>query len=522
MLMPLPNSRYNKSMNIQPFFLWVSCTIVGFLLLTIMTYVPFMWQHRKVWGEMVAALHLTALPFTSIASTDNIWIWWLVGAQLIGLLLACRLVFGRLPDAFLRHSTRLNVLIASIVGALLLGTYAISQIAMLATIPYIQDAGLALSAFAATVFAAQTVWTLEHFRLRLPAETSQTLPTVSLLIPARNETHALTDCLNAAIGSDYPKLEILALDDCSQDKTSEFIRAFAHDGVRFVQGDVPADGWLGKNQAYKTLSAAASGEYLLFIGVDTILSQQSTSLLVRYALANKLDMLTVLPQRRDGPSIATIFWQLRYYWQIVLPVTRRRVPVASQCWLIKASVLQAMGGFDAVRNKIVPEGWFARRLQSQKRYRFLVSNAQLGITTAKRWSSQNQSSLRFLYPTFKRQPLFALLAFCLLISLFLWPFIQFAVLTASRQHTNAWLANIGICAMLLFGYLLVVMRTIPQSWPITVLAFPFSLCIEAVLFITSMLAYEFGEVNWKGRNVCYPVLRAYSPQELKTALRSTK
>ncbi|MEK7621000.1 MAG: hypothetical protein AAB395_01455, partial [Patescibacteria group bacterium] len=33
------------------------------------------------------------------------------------------------------------------------------------------------------------------------------VPSVSLCIPARNETHALADCLTSAISSDYPKLE---------------------------------------------------------------------------------------------------------------------------------------------------------------------------------------------------------------------------------------------------------------------------------------------------------------------------
>ena len=52
-----------------------------------------------------------------------------------------------------------------------------------------------------------------------------------------------------AIASDYPKLEIIVLDDCSQDRTAEIIRNFAHDGVRFIQSEDNKDNWLDKNKA---------------------------------------------------------------------------------------------------------------------------------------------------------------------------------------------------------------------------------------------------------------------------------
>src|ERR1700722_1166058 len=44
------------------------------------------------------------------------------------------------------------------------------------------------------------------------------LPSLSVAIPARNETQDLEDCLRSLIASDYPKLEILVLDDSSQEK----------------------------------------------------------------------------------------------------------------------------------------------------------------------------------------------------------------------------------------------------------------------------------------------------------------
>ncbi|HXH27010.1 MAG TPA: hypothetical protein VNG90_03870, partial [Candidatus Acidoferrum sp.] len=199
----------------------------------------------------------------------------------------------------------------------------------------------------------------------------------------------------------------------------------------------------------------------------------------------------------------------RYYWQIVLPITRHRVPVSSQCWLIKASSLQKLGGFDAARNKIVVEGFFARRLFAQDRYRFVISNKELGVTTAKRWSSQNETALRLLYPTFKRQPMYLLLGVFFVAGVCLLPFGLSIGLAVAGRFDVIWVLATIVSGFFWFSYGLVIIRVMPRSWPLTLLFFPLSLTLEVFLLLASMLAYEFGDVNWKGRNVCYPVLTAY-------------
>ena len=89
------------------------------------------------------------------------------------------------------------------------------------------------------------------------------IPSVSVCIAARNETHAMTQCLERVIATDYPKLEIIVLDDGSRDDTSILIKSFAHAGVRFVEGKTLQDGWLGKNYAQYTLAKEASGKIVV-------------------------------------------------------------------------------------------------------------------------------------------------------------------------------------------------------------------------------------------------------------------
>jgi hypothetical protein len=182
------------------------------------------------------------------------------------------------------------------------------------------------------------------------------------------------------------------------------------------------------------------------------------------------------------------------------------MPVSSKLWFIKAASLKHLGGLASVSRKIVPEESFAYRLFAQHAYRFLVSNKSLGVTTAKRWSSQIQTSLRLSYPLLRRQPLTTLVACSLLVGLFFAP-LAVAVSEIVRGHMGvvAWLSIIT-SALLLVDYFLVLARTQPRTWFVAGLLWPYVILQEVFLGAASMVLYEFAEVNWKGRNVCYPVL----------------
>ncbi len=488
-------------------FLWLLPTLAASLLLIVVGHYAWAWKHRRMLAEAIIALELASVPF--LFTMD--YTWPLIGVlcltELWVGLMAGRLLFGRLPREFLRASTHLNSAIALGVFVVVVDVWLARQSLGLGSVApsKLLIASLLLSTVIGLGFLYQMLWTLKHYRLRKLdlGLRAKDLPTVTLAIPARNETHALEACLHAAVASDYPKLEIIVLDDCSQDKTSEVIRSFARDGVRFVQGDVPSEGWLGKNQAMRTLSAQASGDYLVFADVDTHLEPQSITKLIVYALSNKQEMVTVLPTRRDGWSGATLLTTLRYYWQLALPVTARRVPVSSQCWLIRRDTLIKLGGFEAVQQKIVPEGYFARILFVHDQYRFIVSNEEVGITTAKKWSSQIETSIRFLYPTFKRQPMYVLGGVILLAVLFITPFVT---LLCVPHDLRLWVPAAMASGLIWLGYALVIARTHNFTWPVTLLLLPLALVQELVLLVASMVVYEFGDVNWKGRNVCYPVI----------------
>ncbi len=335
---------------------------------------------------------------------------------------------------------------------------------------------------------------------------SERLPTVTLAYPARNETHALGDTLSLAIDSDYAKLEILVIDDCSQDRTPQIIRDFAHDGIRFVEGSDPTGNWLGKNAAYRTLAEEASGDYILFSGVDVRLAPRSIDKLVAYALKNDLEMVSVMPQRVNFDFLANFLQTTRYYFQYVLPWELLPInPVLSSLWLIKRDSLKRLSGFESVPAMVVPERYFANSLDAEGKYHFIVSDSNLGVTTRKKTSSQMETATRTLYPMFDNNPLLALLVSLSLLSLFVLPFILVVLDLLGFEIMVSGFAVIS-ATLLTISNLVVYTRFNSASWFIGLFNFPFIVTLEVFLVQWSMVKYEFSSVLWKNRNICIPVL----------------
>ncbi|MEL6132865.1 MAG: glycosyltransferase family 2 protein, partial [Bacteroidota bacterium] len=95
-------------------------------------------------------------------------------------------------------------------------------------------------------------------------------PTVSVLIPARNEAHNLPHLFEQLLGLNYSSLEIIVLNDQSEDETEQILQQYAsqHAQIRYLNGKPLPSGWLGKNWACHQLGEAARGEYFLYLDAD--------------------------------------------------------------------------------------------------------------------------------------------------------------------------------------------------------------------------------------------------------------
>ena len=95
-------------------------------------------------------------------------------------------------------------------------------------------------------------------------------PSVSLIFAARDEEEKLPRALGTLACIDYPRLEIIGVDDRSQDATGRILDEFARAQSRFLAvhvTELPAE-WLGKTHALQKAYERSSGEWLLFTDAD--------------------------------------------------------------------------------------------------------------------------------------------------------------------------------------------------------------------------------------------------------------
>jgi hypothetical protein len=421
-----------------------------------------------------------------------------------------RVIEGRMHDHYLHTATRRTAL--WLIGMQLVLAILWAGWQRWHTTGHVVWAVLAVAQLAvATVLLISTSRRMQ--RTAWPAQNTHysdaELPTVTVAIPARNETEDLQACLQTLVAQTYPKLEIVVLDDCSQNRrTPEIIRGFAHDGVRFVQGDEPKETWLPKNQAYARLAAEASGDYIVFCGVDIRFEPTALAQIISTMKQRAKRMMCILPERAvEARGSLSLAQAMRYAWELVPP--RRwfnRPPVLSSCWAIQKTALEDAGGFAAAARSIVPEAHFARVCTAADGYSFMRSGVHPGVTSTKTAADQRDTAVRMRYPQLHRRP-----ENVLLLSLFELVFLlgPFGLAIGGAFWNAGWRAI--VCSAVAAVFLTITYSIVGSATKISSVAFglvalPVIVAYDLGVLHRSMWQYEFSEVDWKGRNICVPAM----------------
>ena len=186
------------------------------------------------------------------------------------------------------------------------------------------------------------------------------LPLLSVVVPACNEEATLEAAVKTLLGSRYPALEVVLVDDRSTDQTGALVDAIAaaDPRVRAVHiQELPA-GWLGKNHAMHVASQQVSGEYVLYADADVHYGPDCLRRAVCWAERAQLDHMTLLPRGMGGSilveSMMCLFCTL--YLTVFRPDRVNRGV---------AGAYAGVGAFNLVRRSAfeATEGWPWLRLE---------------------------------------------------------------------------------------------------------------------------------------------------------------
>lgn len=184
------------------------------------------------------------------------------------------------------------------------------------------------------------------------------LPLVSIIVPARNEASRIAQCLRSLLAQDYPHVEIIVVDDCSEDETGAIADEFASQDSRLtvLRGTPLPEGWMGKAHALSQGYRHSKGEWLLFTDADTEHAPHLLSAVMVFILESPAAFATVLAQQRH-PSPGVYLANLAVFTYIFLfsrpkeftdPASRQSL-VNGQYLLFWRPAYEAIGTHEAVR-----------------------------------------------------------------------------------------------------------------------------------------------------------------------------
>ena len=198
-------------------------------------------------------------------------------------------------------------------------------------------------------------------------------PLVSIVLPARDEATVIEACVDSLLAQDYPRIELIVVDDQSSDGTGEILNRLAgrEPKLQVVHGLEPAPGWLGKNHALHQGTARASGEYLLFVDADVVLDRRCVRASIALAESTGADLLTLVPR-----LITLSFWErviqppmlqlvlFRFQARLINDPAHPEAASANGPFLLfRRAAYESIGGHAAVRADPVEDLALARRIK---------------------------------------------------------------------------------------------------------------------------------------------------------------
>lgn len=185
-------------------------------------------------------------------------------------------------------------------------------------------------------------------------------PAVSVLIPARNEESSIRGAVEAALASRGVDLEVVVLDDHSEDRTAEIVLEIASRDPRArleAAPPLPA-GWCGKQHACAALAGLARHPLLLFVDADVRLAPDGAARAAAFLAGSGAGLVSGVPRQETATFLERLLLPLIHFILLgFLPMglmrRRFRAPAfgagCGQLFLARRDAYGQAGGHAAIR-----------------------------------------------------------------------------------------------------------------------------------------------------------------------------
>ena len=347
-------------------------------------------------------------------------------------------------------------------------------------------------------------------------------PSVSVIVPARDEADLLPITLPTLLTQDYPgQFHVYLIDDGSSDGTAHIAvqaarQCDATDRLTVYSGKILPPGWKGKVWAMRQgmlCSEQSQSECLLLTDADIAYAPGVLRAIVRKLRANRLELVSLMAKlhvvsawdRLLLPAFVYFFSKL-YPFRFVNDPKKAAAGAAGGCVLLRRRALQDTGGLKEIADEIIDDCALAKLIKGSggriwmgmtddvNSIRPYESLANIWNTVARTAFDQLGYSVTVLLGTVLGM-LFVYLAppVSLIIG-------AIAVATLGLSTVSLWLVSVSFFAWALMSVsYLPILRRYRTSYLFTLLL-PLSAMVYTAMTVSSALRYWQGHGGeWKGR-----------------------
>jgi glycosyltransferase involved in cell wall biosynthesis len=326
-------------------------------------------------------------------------------------------------------------------------------------------------------------------------------PRVSLIFAARDEQEKLPQALETLSKISYPNLEIIAVDDRSQDKTPAILdeAAKANDRFRVIHVNGLPQEWLGKPHALQKAYEASTGEWLLFTDADVRFAPDALSRAMNLVQSRNFDHLTLFGDvDRQGfwDTVLLTFFGLAMHLatespRVSNPNSRAYIGIGA-FQLVRRPAYEACGTHKRLRMEVVDDIKLGKILKLGG-YRSCVGIA-VGFV-AVRWQSGFRNLIRGVTKNFFAGLNYSIpLTVAAIVSMLLTNFAPFAGVIFGHGWVRI-LAGISVAIAMLFHVLVDLGAKIS---PLYALTHPIGALIFCWMLLRSMIVtLRQGGVVWR-------------------------
>jgi cellulose synthase/poly-beta-1,6-N-acetylglucosamine synthase-like glycosyltransferase len=183
-------------------------------------------------------------------------------------------------------------------------------------------------------------------------------PLVSVIAAARNEERGIERAVRSFLVLEYPKTEVIVVNDRSEDGTGEILARLSKEfpSLKVVDVRELPEGWLGKNHALWKGAMESKGDFLLFTDADVVFHPSVLCHAMGMVMERRLDHLAGFPEvRLKGVWLRSfmsyfvlVFGSFTRPWKARDPKSRAAIGIGAFN-LVRRSAYLSIGTHEAFR-----------------------------------------------------------------------------------------------------------------------------------------------------------------------------